>query len=733
MVLIRAFARVLAAAAIAASAAGQSARTPAAPCPGTAHLSRAEYDRLKDEAARSAEEARTERQEPPPSVKSAIYTFRATARAATIDLNLDIIVRPPGRQARLALPPTGAIDQLTDRGPAPVAVLIDADHPILRFSRPGRYNVSLRAFPEEHTEAESRAYTWTTISASSARLTATTTLSGGQLEWLPAAGGSIEVLAAGISRPIPAGQSMTIRVRTPGRVGAALEKPVVSVETADVVRVDRERLWLRTVMRIVSSRAPLNELRIEIDPAVRPISVDGPGDVQLVPTELAGHVLLKFGDAVQGETYLSLLASRPLPSDDTEVELTATRVPSAASSRGWVLLEPAPLRRFEHKPEKDLERTDILDLPVFAQSFAESGTVAYRVRETGAGQMIFHAPLRQITPSAETVVREESILTIIGDRNNRTDRHRLTIETRRSFFSEPIAPGQEIVSVSVDGTPVTPRRNGGDLVIVLPPRESPFRAVEIVTRSGEAPLPRRGELILTTSATPEIASLATWTVVLPEDHRYRYVSSSGVRMIGWSLDQGGAILQNYAAGWLSASYGAVPISGRISDTSGGALPGVRVELRNLDNPGWVRIAFTNTRGEYEFSSIPAGRYRVEATLQGFQTVRAEVNGVGVGLVENIQMTLASTAEQVTVSSEAPLLDTRKTTTGSTYRLAEPVSPPPPREPARAGAPAFAPAEGSQAGIRSLPISAVGHGKRLILSGPLVGTGPLSVTLRVKPN
>jgi hypothetical protein len=38
---------------------------------------------------------------------------------------------------------------------------------------------------------------------------------------------------------------------------------------------------------------------------------------------------------------------------------------------------------------------------------------------------------------------------------------------------------------------------------------------------------------------------------------------------------------------------------------------------------------------------------------------------------------------------------------------------------------------NQAGVRSLPMDVTGHGKRLVLSGPLVGGSPISVTLRVK--
>jgi hypothetical protein len=62
------------------------------------------------------------------------------------------------------------------------------------------------------------------------------------------------------------------------------------------------------------------------------------------------------------------------------------------------------------------------------------------------------------------------------------------------------------------------------------------------------------------------------------------------------------------------------IAGRLADAGGGALPGVTITAQMDD----VRVgATTNSRGEYRIAVPRAGRYRVEAVLAGFRTVRHE--------------------------------------------------------------------------------------------------------------
>jgi len=104
--------------------------------------------------------------------------------------------------------------------------------------------------------------------------------------------------------------------------------------------------------------------------------------------------------------------------------------------------------------------------------------------------------------------------------------------------------------------------------------------------------------------------------------------------------------------------------GNITDSSGGAVPGVTVTATETDtNVG--RTAVTNEAGRYIFSSLVNGRYTVTAELQGFkkvvhQNIKVDVNTT---IRQDIVLEVGSMSEAVEVSAETPVLQTDRTDTG----------------------------------------------------------------------
>ena len=99
------------------------------------------------------------------------------------------------------------------------------------------------------------------------------------------------------------------------------------------------------------------------------------------------------------------------------------------------------------------------------------------------------------------------------------------------------------------------------------------------------------------------------------------------------------------------------LQGTVTDSSGAVLPGATVTIRNADTGG-LREVITNDVGFYSAPFLAIGRYTVTAKLDGFQTVVRE--GVQVSLndtrVLNIEQKPASVAETVTVTGEAPRIN-----------------------------------------------------------------------------
>lgn len=100
------------------------------------------------------------------------------------------------------------------------------------------------------------------------------------------------------------------------------------------------------------------------------------------------------------------------------------------------------------------------------------------------------------------------------------------------------------------------------------------------------------------------------------------------------------------------------IVGTVADQSRAVLPGVTVTATDLAT-GRQFGAVTAERGDFRMPGMAAGRYKIQAELAGFATVVAEIELlVGQNASVNLTLKVASLSETVSVTSEAPLVDTQ---------------------------------------------------------------------------
>jgi len=115
-----------------------------------------------------------------------------------------------------------------------------------------------------------------------------------------------------------------------------------------------------------------------------------------------------------------------------------------------------------------------------------------------------------------------------------------------------------------------------------------------------------------------------------------------------------------------AQISTATMSGVVRDGTGGLIPGVTVTIKHTES-GLTRTATTTENGGYRMPSLPVGPYEVTGEKLGFkQQVRRGVNlVVGQEAVIDLTLEVGAAAEQVTVTEEAPLVNT---TTSSTSGL-----------------------------------------------------------------
>src|SRR6059036_2539561 len=105
------------------------------------------------------------------------------------------------------------------------------------------------------------------------------------------------------------------------------------------------------------------------------------------------------------------------------------------------------------------------------------------------------------------------------------------------------------------------------------------------------------------------------------------------------------------------------IVGVVKDTSGALIPGVSITVKHTET-GQTRTAISSDSGSYNVPLLPVGAYEISTMMPGFkQQVRSGINLViGQQAVIDLTLEVGGTAEQITVSEEAPLVNTTLSST-----------------------------------------------------------------------
>jgi hypothetical protein len=108
--------------------------------------------------------------------------------------------------------------------------------------------------------------------------------------------------------------------------------------------------------------------------------------------------------------------------------------------------------------------------------------------------------------------------------------------------------------------------------------------------------------------------------------------------------------------------GPAAITGRVTDLTGGVLPGTTVRVTR--NGAVVSQGTTSAQGRYQMTSLAPGTYEVRFELSGFRPVafqNVQATG-GMETVLDARLQLGSVSETLTVTAAAPVVDTKRTAT-----------------------------------------------------------------------
>jgi hypothetical protein len=104
----------------------------------------------------------------------------------------------------------------------------------------------------------------------------------------------------------------------------------------------------------------------------------------------------------------------------------------------------------------------------------------------------------------------------------------------------------------------------------------------------------------------------------------------------------------------------------VTDQSGAVLPNLEVNVKNTGT-GITRTVITDDRGSFRALLLPVGRYEVTVDFKGFAPYRQPDIALTVGqtVALNVRLAVAGAVQEVSVTEEAPLIETTRTQISST--------------------------------------------------------------------
>jgi hypothetical protein len=133
------------------------------------------------------------------------------------------------------------------------------------------------------------------------------------------------------------------------------------------------------------------------------------------------------------------------------------------------------------------------------------------------------------------------------------------------------------------------------------------------------------------------------------------------------------LIMTFTAGLLMLAAAALAqqtggnVFGKVTDKSGGALPGVTVTITGQAAP---QTFVTDSQGNFRFLNLSPGKYSLQADLEGFSKM---VRGVDVAVDANTEVDLKlspAMMETITVSAASPVIDRRDVSTGASIEQIE---------------------------------------------------------------
>ena len=404
--------------------------------------------------------------------------------------------------------------------------------------------------------------------------------------------------------------------------------------------------------------------------------VAGATGVSLDRTEQQGNRVTLFVSSASRRRHQFLLNLERSVSGSFTLETGFPTIAAAQRETGEVAIEGLGTLEVSPADVPALRRMDVREVdPAISAAARQPLLSAYRYQRGTSGAPTLSAAVTRFPDASvlAAVADRAVVTTLLTTQGRALTEIALTLRNRAQPFMRLVLPqGATMLSVDVAGAAAKPAEGpDGMRVPLLRPGfrpDGPYRVSFVYLHTGPA-FAKKGDMQMTLPRMDVPVGLVEWELFVPDRYRVDRFTGSAIAadlLIGRANETAVVTVSGVAHDAVAPPHISVgQIAGRITDPAGTPIPGATVIA---DVSGRRVTATSDTEGRYVVSGLPAGTLVVTGQLEGFKTAKRSVAYDQRPRQIDFQLQLGTLAETVTVSAEAPLIDTRSSANVQTYTL-----------------------------------------------------------------
>jgi len=677
---------VVAALLVSTTALAQDGRAPVG-LPGTATLSRAEYDRLIDLA--SSTRGGSDQAPVAAALTRADIRVRVDAGAARATMRVDGQAFRPGISRLTLIGNAILLDARMDNRALPVVVENGAH--VAFINGPSTFSATLEVGSPLSFTPGRGSFVLPVPNAGSA--TASIDVPGEQADVRLSSGLILRRASANgrttVDVTLTPGSQTTVSWSTheaAAATAAAREVRVLS-DVKSIVSIGDAEVRLISLLTATVVAGEPARIAIAIPPGYEVASVSGSSLDRSEPQQ--GGVTLYLSDPALRRHQFLISLERAQSGGSFTLDTGFPTIRGAQRETGEVAIEGAGTLDVSSPDAPGLHRIDIRELdPAFTSVAHEALMAAYRYQATSEEPPMLALDVHRYTdaPVLAAVAERAVATTLVTAEGRALTEIELWIRNRaQRYMKVDLPPGASIVSVDVAGAPAKPVEgaDGIRVPIVRPgPAKDDVYTVSFVYLHAGTPFLKKGDARMTLPKMDVPIDVVEWELFVPEQFKVdRFdgnlidasLLSIPVSLVRTGAGNGGGYGggTSHAVRQLAITPQSGQIAGVVVDASGSVIPGAQV---TIISGNYRQIVTTDANGNYLASNVPSGAVTITTELGGFQPSRRTLQFDQIGQRADTTLVFGSgQTETVEVRAVAAPVDTQSVSKTTTIRPGDKIS------------------------------------------------------------